>query len=301
MRMVFIIALTCTGICLLQGTIFSEDKSFTARIGGRERTWLVHTPPAYDGKAALPAVLVLHGGGGNGMSIARATAFSAKSDKEGFIVVYPDGTGRLKKRGLTWNAGNGSGYALANNIDDIGFLRALITWLKRKYNVDPKRIFCTGLSNGGMMTYRAARELSEFIAAAGVVSGVIAAEGAAPSRPVPMIIFHGTADEHILYQGGIPDKTLDYPIRNDKPVSFAVNFWVKHNGCTTTPFREEKGEVIHEIYGGGKDGAVVELYTIKGGGHGWFGGTKAPVGDTPSGAVSATDLIWEFFKKHPMP
>jgi polyhydroxybutyrate depolymerase len=202
------IGLICAGICLVAGAAFAKDETFSLKVGGHERSWLVHTPAGYDGKKPLPLVLALHGGGGNYQGIIESSQFSPKADKEGFIAVYPNGTGKLKGIGLTWNAGNGSGYALENKIDDVGFFRVLIEWLKNKYAVDPQRIFVTGLSNGGMMTYRLACELADVIAAAGIVSGALAVDSPAPARPVSAIVFHGTADEHILYNGGTPKKPL---------------------------------------------------------------------------------------------
>jgi polyhydroxybutyrate depolymerase len=275
------------------------DHVQSLKVGGSERTYLLHLPPVYEGKRPLPLVIVLHGGGGNAPGAVRMTGFSEKADKEGFVVVYSNGSGRLKNRLLTWNSGNCCGYALDNNVDDVGFIRALIDELVKTRAIDPKRVYVTGMSNGGMMTYRLACELSDKIAAAAPVAGALNLENCQPAHPVSMIIFHGTADEHVLYDGGEPLKRVDTHRRVDKPVSYAVNFWVKEDGCSATPQREEKGSIRTEIYRGGKGGTEVALYTVKGGGHAWPGGESYLLGAEPTREISATDLMWEFFVQHP--
>jgi len=269
------------------------------KVSGSERTYLLHLPPVYDGKRSLPLVIVLHGGGGNAPGAVHMTGFSEKADKEGFVVVYPNGSGRLKTRLLTWNSGNCCGYALDNDVDDVGFIRALIDEVVKTRAVDPKRVYVTGMSNGGMMTYRLACELSDKIASAAPVAGALNLENPHPTHPVSMIIFHGTADEHVLYEGGEPIKKVDPHRRVDKSVSYAVNFWVKQDGCSETPEREEKGNIRMEIYRGGKEGTEVALYTVKGGGHAWPGGESYLLGAEPTKEISATDLMWDFFVRHP--
>ena len=122
----------------------ASDHVLSLTAGGRERTYLLHLPPAYDGKHSLPLVIVLHGGGGNAPGAVHMTGFSEKANKEGFVVVYPNGSGRLKNRLLTWNSGNCCGYALDNNVDDVGFIRALIDELEKTRAIDPKRVYVDG-------------------------------------------------------------------------------------------------------------------------------------------------------------
>ena len=275
------------------------DHDLSLITGGRERTYLLHLPPLFDGNRLLPLVIVLHGGGGNAQGAAKMTDFSEKADKEGFVVVYPNGSGRLKTRLLTWNSGNCCGYALENQVDDVGFIRALIDELVKTRAVDPKRVFVTGMSNGGMMTYRLGCELSDKIAAIAPVAGALNVGNCQPSNPVSVIIFHGTDDEHVLYNGGEPIKRVDTHIRTDKSVSYAVSFWVKQNGSSPTPQHSEKGSIRTEIYSGGKDGAEVAVYTVIGGGHGWPGGHPYLLGAEPTREISATDLMWDFFVRHP--
>ena len=287
----------CFGVSLLFSAcsrgdeLRMSDQQSSLQVDGRERTYLMHLPPVYDGKHPLPLIIVLHGGGGNAQGAVRMTGFNRKADKEGFVVVYPNGSGRLKARLLTWNSGNCCGYALDNNIDDVGFIRTLVDELVRTRGIDPKRVYATGISNGGMMAYRLACEVSDKIAAIAPVAGALNLENCRPAGPVSVIIFHGTADEHVRYDGGEPIRRADTHMRVDKPVSYAVSFWVKRNGCSETPQRGEKGSIRTQIYGGGKDGAEVALYTINGGNHAWPGGEASLLGAEPTKEISATDLM----------
>jgi polyhydroxybutyrate depolymerase len=292
-------------LLLFTGLAFAKDSpgkdiQLSLHHDGRARTFLVHLPAAYSKDKSWPLVLVFHGGGGNGEQMAKMTGFSRKADQEGFIAVYPNGTGLWQNRFLTWNAGNCCAWAYENRIDDVGFIRALIGQLKKDYPVDDRRVYATGISNGGMMSYRLACGLSDLLAAIGPVAGAQNID-CKPAHPVSVIILHGTADQHVLYKGGAPLRMAD--VRNprvDRPVSEAVAFWVKHNRCREEPSTEKKGMVVIERYGGCSAGTAVTLYTLVEEGHTWPGGTKwAFWADEPSREVSATDVIWEFFKNHP--
>jgi len=267
---------------------------------GRERSYLLHIPPAYRSGKPLPLVIMLHGGGGNAENAARMTGLSSKADKEGFIVVYPNGTGQLKSGLLTWNAGHCCGYAFEKKVDDVGFIKTLIERLQRQFDIDSKRIYATGMSNGAMMAYQLGCKLSDMIAAIALIAGSFGVENCQPEFPLSVIIFHGTADEHVLYEGSKSKKSLDKRERVDRPVSYAVSFWVKHNDCSTIPQRQGKGNIIQETYTGFRDGVEVVLYTIKGGGHAWPGRKKGRFeGDESTQEISATYLMRDFFIWHP--
>lgn len=266
---------------------------------GRTRTYTIYLPPNIATASSLALVIVLHGGGGNGQSVARMSRMSALADQENFIVVYPDGTGRLGDVLLTWNSGNCCGYALDNNVDDVGFIRALIEKLQAEYNVDPKRIFVTGISNGGMMAYRLGCELADKLAAIAPIAGALNVE-CRPTQPVSVIVFHGTADQHVLFDGGAPKVQADPHPREDNSVAYAMNFWAQHNRCEATPTRIERGNIVHDTYTNCANGTAVELYAIKGEGHTWPGGQRSSaLGDAPTQEISATNVMWEFFKQHP--
>ena len=279
-------------------TFIPGDSTQSLTLAGRERASLVHLPPAI-GNSPLPLVIVLHGGGGNAASAAKMTGLSALGDKANFIVVYPDGTGRLDDRLLTWNAGNCCGYALDNQVDDAGFIRALIEKLARDYPIDARRVYATGISNGGMMAYRLACELSDQIAAIAPVAGALNVE-CKPTQPVSVIAFHGTNDQNVPFNGGAGSKSIDPHPRTDQSVAYAMVFWAQRDSCGATPTRDERGSIVHDTYASCANGTGVELYTVKSGGHAWPGGDRLTVLlDAPAKEISASAVMWEFFKQHP--
>lgn len=274
-----------------------EEKTISA--GGLDRTYLVHTPPGWDGKTPLPMIIMLHGGGGAAQGFDKASGMNAAADREKFIVVTPNGTGRFEDKLLTWNAGNCCGWALDNKVDDVAFISALIDKIKADYAVDPGAVFAAGMSNGGMMTYPLACALSDKIAGIADVSGAMNIPDCRPARPVSVIIFHGTADQHVLYNGGKPPKAVDRHDRTDNPVSHSVSFWTNADSCAGQPEKTTSGHVTTEIYENCTAGTGVTVNTIEGEGHTWPGGQKwAGFGDQPTKEISATDSMLAFFEKH---
>jgi polyhydroxybutyrate depolymerase len=267
-----------------------RDRSNTIQVGGRTRSYLLHVLPNYNATIPVPLVLVLHGATQSPASAERMSGMSELADREGFLVAYPSGTSRFGRM-PTWNAGNCCGYALNNNIDDVGFVRALIEKLKRDYNVDPKRIYVTGISNGGMLSYRLACELADQVAAVAPVEGAQNVD-CHPSAAVSVIIFHGTADRLVPFEGGSTPFQLG-PRRSDTPVKDAVAFWVKQDGCSPNPKHDETKEVQIDTYSGCGDGTGVALYAIQRGHHMWPG-TRLSRNN-----VAATEIMWRFFTDHP--
>jgi polyhydroxybutyrate depolymerase len=189
--------------------------------------------------------------------------------------------------------------------DDVAFIRKLLDDLGSVAKVDPRRVYATGLSNGGMMCYRLAAELSDRIAAIAPVAGTMAIEKANPKRPVPVLHFHGTDDAIVPFDGvhqGTP-KFIHF-----KSVEDSIRTWVKIDGCdekpevADLPHRADDMLVERKTYGHCKEGAEVVLVVIRGGGHTWPG-QEPPVAFLGKSTknISADDLIWEFFQKHPMP
>jgi polyhydroxybutyrate depolymerase len=281
------------------------DHASTLQVDSRSRSYLVHVPPKHDPKKPTPVVLAFHGGGSNAEQMVRFCGLNEKADKEGFIVVYPSGTGRFEKM-LTWNGGNCCGYAQWNKVDDVAFARALLDDLAKVVNVDPKRVYATGMSNGAIMCYRLASELSDQIAAIAPVSGPMGTEKCSPKRPVSVIHFHGMDDQYAPFKGGRGNRSLTQT--EFYSVEHSIQAWVKADGCpekpvvTDLPNKTDDGtRVQRKTYGPGKAGAEVVLVEIKGGGHTWPG--RDPVvrflGKSTKN-VSANDLMWEFFKRHRM-
>jgi polyhydroxybutyrate depolymerase len=272
-----------------------------------ERFYALHVPPALKAPAAL--VIVLHGGGGSDKSAATQTGFDAEADKRGFIVAYPEGTDRkrplmnaLGKPGfLTWNAGGCCGPAVEQGMDDVGFIRAMVADIAQATPIDPKRIYATGLSNGGMMAYRLACEASDLVAAIGAVSAVIVVAPCEPRFPVSVIAIHGTVDQNVPIEGGVGPKSISkysYP-----PVQHSIDFWAAHDDCGKDAIVSTPAEsVTLRSYPLCVGSTAVDYYVIEGGGHAWPGGKRMlKMLDAPSQAIAATPLIWKFFAAHPKP
>ena len=275
----------------------SAEVSKTLISDGRKRSYLLHVPPAYDGKHPIPLVIVLHGHGGSATRVLRISGLAKKADEEGFLIAAPNGTSWLGFSQRSWNAGYCCGYAMGKQVDDVEFIRRLIDTIRHDYQIDLRRIYITGVSNGGMMAYRLACDMSDVIAAIAPVSGTYHDETCAPLEPVSVVAFHGTDDNYVLYRGGPSPRSRTG--RVDPPVSRTVSFWVRHNRCRVDATRNMSENVISERCGSGRHEAAVALYTIKGGGHAWPGGRWGwRFGVVPSDLPS-TDIIWEFFEAHP--
>ncbi len=256
---------------------------------GRVRTYKVHLP-SRGLTERLPLVIVLHGFNGNADQAEEMSGMSWKADAENFIVVYPEGTEGPEERAYSWNAENCCAEAYYEGVDDIGFIRALIEKLSKDHPVDPERIYVTGFSNGGMMTYRLACMLSDKIAAIAPVSGSLNDADCSPTHPVSVLAFHGTADDRILYKGGV--SPVDGVQKNyDPPVFYSIRFWASRDGAKLTDEKHLEGNdsIVRQEYLNPDTGAEVILITLIGGIHAWP--------DEGSG-LNATDEIWEFFKHH---
>jgi polyhydroxybutyrate depolymerase len=282
------------------------DYTRTLTLRGRTRTYLVHVPKSYDGSKPYPVVLAYHGGGSNAEQMVRFCGLSAKADAAGFLAVYPSGTGRLA-RALTWNGGNCCGYAMENQVDDVAFTRALLDDLATVAKVDAKRVYATGMSNGAILAYRLASELSDRIAAVAPVSGPMGTDTCRPKRPISVLHFHGTDDEFAPFKGGKGPKSLSGT--DFYSVEHSIRAWVRANGCREEPVTvplpdtaKDGTKVVRKTYGGGRDGSEVVLIVIEGGGHTWPG-RQPPLrilGKSTKN-ISANDVMWDFFQKHPMP
>jgi polyhydroxybutyrate depolymerase len=268
------------------------NATWTLDIGGKTRTFVVHVPPAYDASKPTPLVFNFHGYRMNPKLEEWLTSMSATADAAGFVLVYPEGTGSP----LGFNAGGCCGDAKDDNVDDVGFTRAMLDHLEADLCVDPQRVFATGMSNGGFMSHRLACDLSDRIAAVAPVSGVDATATCSPTRPVSVLDFHGVDDPTVAYTG---NTKRGWPSVND-----SINGWAARDGCTgptqVTSITDDVHCVTHTQC---RDGAEVALCMVLDGGHTWPGGKDIPFflgqGKTTH-AIDANAMIWEFFQKHPM-
>lgn len=270
------------------------------RVGETQRSYLIRVPAPLP-SGPLPLVLMLHGGGGNADNGEQMSGFTPIARREGFIVVYPDGSGRFEERLLSWNAGHCCAYAMEHGADDVAFIRALIKKVSQDYPVDPRRIYVTGMSNGGMMSHRLGLELSDTVAAIAPVVGTLFGDEALPPRPVSALIINGGADRIVPPQGGelggrVAGASDGRPLR---PAGEQGAFWARADGCEAAPEVQVRGGVQHWRYRC-PEGLAVERYLIEDAGHAWPGGSAGRRrADPPSQALKASETIWAFFKAHP--
>ncbi len=272
---------------------------YSLQVGNLNRTYRVHVPAAYHADRPAPLVLVFHGGGGNADNMATYYNWIPESDQQGFIVAFPNGTSG--PAGLsTWNAGNCCGYAQSNNVDDIGFVKAILADMKSKYNVDRSRVFGAGFSNGGMLTYRLACEMSDQFKAVASVAGTDNDFNCRPSRPVSIMHIHALNDENVPFGGGNGQGLLGSKV-NFTSVAATISKWVAIDKVGSLSQKIPGSQNAYcDLYSGGMANTQVELCVTSSDGHSWPGGQKArAAAATPSTAISATYLIWNFFKSQP--
>ncbi len=253
----------------------------TGTSGGVTWHYILHVPYSYQQGNAVALILNFHGYGSNSQQEENLTGMSAKADREGFIVVYPDGLNNA------WHDGPG-----ADGAADQQFIRDLIAALESQYTIDPKRIYATGISNGGGMANRVGCDMADVFAAIAPDSGTY--KDCNPARPMPVLAFHGLDDHIVPHAGGAP-KAMEPPVEE-----WAAS-WGTRNRCSATPnITTPVDGVTVRTWSGCKSNADVILYTLVNHGHSWPGSPVMPKAIT-SQAVNATDVMWEFFKAHPMP
>jgi polyhydroxybutyrate depolymerase len=287
----------------------ASDDLHTLRHGGVDRSYLLHVPARGAGQPR-PLVIAFHGGGGNAAQFRREAGFDAVADREGFVVLYPNGTGPLRTALLTFNAGNNCcGPALRQQVDDVGFAAAAIEDAARRVQIDRRRVYATGHSNGGIMAYRLAAERADLVAAIVPVGGAMSLDRFAPSRPVPVLHIHSVDDPRALYDGGVGPP---FPGTNSRVTHAAVqdglDKWVARNGCRreATVIRTLRGEpgsvnagqtATLLSYAPCSSGAVVEHWKLTGVGHGWPGAAsnaRERLTGPPTTLVNAAEEAWKF-------
>ena len=268
-----------------------------------DRTFRVYVPTSYDPDTPLPVVVLAHGGFGSGAQIESGAKIIEVAEEEGFIAISPDGV--LSPGGIrTWNAGECCGYAMTEDIDDVGFIAAILDRVESNACLDRRRIYATGMSNGAMLTHRLGCDLAHRIRAIGPVGGTDMAATCAPARPLPVMHVHGALDDFVPYLGGFGCGVAGVPFTS---VPETIARWSDRDGC------REDTEVTN-VEGDGTCsgqkkcplGNDVELCLIAGGGHVWPGGTAPAlpgIGSCLFGYQSqsfvATRVLWDFFAAHP--
>lgn len=263
--------------------------------GDQTRSYLLYVPQRAISNP-MPLVMVFHGGGGNAEQIMPMAGWNEEAERRGWMVAYPNGSGRRENRLLTWNAGSCCGYAQDRGIDDVAFVRAVIDDVGRRNRLDRARVYATGISNGAMLSYRLACELADRIAAIAPIAGTQEVPSCTPAKPVSVMHFHGTADQNVPFEGGVGERAL---IKIDKrSVPSTLEEWRRHDRCQpAAPIRRD-GDAAFSA-SACADSAEVVLVTIDGGGHAWPGGrVPAPGGQTSSRNIDATAEMARFFERH---
>ena len=257
-----------------------------------EREYILYVPVDYTGTTPVPLVFNFHGYSLTATFQMWYGDFRPIADRAGFLVVHPQGT--LFEGYTHWNVG---GRFAGSTVDDVGFTEALIDYLSSEYNIDDTRIYSTGVSNGGFMSFLLACQLSERFAAIASVAGTMTPEtydDSNPQHPTPILQIHGTSDDTVPYDGNEYSKSVDV----------VIQYWVDYNNCNPTPIitdlpdidPEDGSTVEHVVYYDGDDGVAVEHFKVIGGGHSWPG--APPVVEGTNYDIDASEEIWSFFSRY---
>jgi polyhydroxybutyrate depolymerase len=290
------------------GFLSVGDHTIALRYGDRERSAIVHVPAHATERRDFPIIINFHGGGGHGANEQEYSLMDRLADRENFLAVYPNGTGQFSKRLLTWNAGTCCGYAAIQQIDDVGFVRALIDKIAEVLPIERRRIYATGLSNGAMMAYRLAAEAGDLIAAIAPVAGGMVLPRIKSQRAIPVMHMHSLDDPRALYGGGLGPP---FPFTNSRvfhpDIEQTISRWVKHNGCSAElaldrqlQNKEARQSARRYVYSNCREGSEVVLWKLTGAGHVWPGG-KQKVLERILGPsteiIDANQEMWNFFQR----
>lgn len=290
----------------VRASLAPGDHTIALQHGGRRRTYLVHVPRA-GADRARPVVLAFHGGGGEAEGFKGYAGLDAIADREGVLVVYPNGSGVLPRRLLTWNAGECCGYAMNQRVDDVAFAIAVLDDVSRRTAVDPRRVYATGHSNGAMMAYRLGAERADRLAAIVPVAGAISHERFAPNSRVAVLVIHSVDDPRALYDGGIGPAFPGTDVRSShRPVMEGLDKWRRHNGCSATTRtvdtrtgrsgRTQQTATLLE-WEGCAARARVAHWKLTGAGHGWPGTaprSREEIIGPPTRLINAAEELWRF-------
>lgn len=284
-----------------KGKLFKEKITWQ----GTKRSYLVYLPANYNNNDPVPVLFHLHGGGGTARGTIRLTygKFNELADEYGFIVVYPNALKRNWNDGRIVNMKPGQEY-----VDDVGFISEIIETLKNTYQVDPNRIFTTGMSNGGFMSARLLCDRADLFRGGAVLTATLSANylpKCNPEKPIAVLVMNGTDDPLLPYNGG-QVKVLKKSRGEIVSTETFINFWKEQNGCmqlfSTIDLpdtdKNDGTTVTIEEYASCDDEGALKLYRINGGGHTWPGGRqylfKSIIGYT-SREINACEVIWNFF------
>lgn len=280
---------------LLESKVQTQALNFE----GIQRDYLIYIPSNAQTttKQPRPVLMALHGGGSNPESMLKR--WLPLAQQHGFILVLPRGLG-TSRMNAAWNAGGCCGIPMWNNVNDIGFIRAVLRQVQAQQQVDAKRIYLTGFSNGGMLSYELAAQADSPFAAVAVVSGNVFDLNMPVAKALPMLIIHGLQDQVVPFQGGISpyrfvNKAQSQPF---SPVPQVADFWARANGCQSQ-INQALPDITLTQFTGCK--APVLFYQLHSASHVWADG-HAPYLPFQQyahyGYLNASALIWNFFQQH---
>ena len=281
----------------------SEQKTINITFDGVARNFIVYLPSGYNNSGKMPLIFAIHGGSGTPEGMINIANFKTIADRDKVVLVYPEGVQK------NWNDGRPTAPNQLG-INDVGFFNQMCDYMINNYSVDAKKIYATGISNGGFMSTRLGCELSNRIAAIAVNAATIEATTIAPNckpnRPVPALYIHGTTDPLVPFLGGqiTAGGTAGGTILSHFQ---AIDKWVTINGCNPTPTVTDLPDISNDgttikqrVYSGGANGSEVVSYVVLNGGHTWPQGyqylNEAIIGKT-SQDMNACEVIWTFFKR----
>ncbi len=279
--------------------------TLATRSGNFDRLAHVHIPTGYKSGNVAPLVLVLHGAGGSGDYVLEKDGWACKADQAGFVAVAPNGLPafpRLKPAGANpalWNSGQLKQNSPRAAVDDVAYIKQLLDQLKTTVNYDDQQVFVVGHSNGGMMAFRLASELSERVTAVGAVAGLLTLENPQPKKQIPTLCVLGSKDPLMPIDGG--EVKLPWGTRQYKPVSDSLGRWAKAIDCEVEPtVISEKNSERKVEYPSRLNGPTLTVLYLQGHGHHWPG-FKSSLADRYVGPYStklnATDEMWNFFEQ----
>ena len=261
-----------------EGSLAPGNSNATLEHAGAKRDYIIHVPASYTGKTRVPLVIDMHGSGQSASAQAGTSSWNKKADALGFIVIYPNA---LNAR---WNAGTCCSPSMEQNIDDVGFLRAVVEKTTKDGCIDRKRVYASGLSGGGLMSYRLACMAADMFAAVAPVSGANVTIPCTPSAPVSIVAFRGLTDTTVPYEGGMPLQWYWPAAKAD------FQQWGELDKCTGPV------TVSHDVCetksqcAGGND---VTLCSIHGG--------HIPYDAAAGEGAAIPDVAWEIFQRHSLP
>jgi polyhydroxybutyrate depolymerase len=282
------------------GLASSESKNVTLNVDGRERKFIAYLPGGRIEGAKIPLLFVLHGGQGSPEEMVGLADFRGVADREKVVLIYPAGVEK------SWNDGRPTD-ANKMGVDDVNFFRKMSEFAVQNLSVDAKRIFATGISNGGFMSARLGCELSDTIAGIASVAASMSQvvfDSCRPPKPVAALVMQGDADPFVPYSGGMVSPGAGgFAVSHEQ----VLQKWVSVNQSAASPtvinlpdLARDGTTVVESVFAGGTSGVDVVGYTIVNGGHTWPQGpqylSERIIGKT-SQDINANEVIWAFFKR----